>query len=76
MQIGQRQKTRKGVQISFLELLLEKEQDQSTIAELTKAVEYSKNIEYFRHPNIPQSIPDEHVWNDAWYDESRKAGLH
>ena len=30
-----------------------------------------KNTEYFRHPNIPQSIPDEHVWNDAWYDEKR-----
>ncbi|MGH1522491.1 MAG: hypothetical protein ACRBB2_09125 [Nitrosopumilus sp.] len=43
------------------------------IGELTKAIEYSKNTEYFRHPNIPQSIPDEHVWNDAWYDESRKA---
>ena len=71
MQIGQRQKTRKGVQVPFLEALLEKEQDQSTIAELTKAIEYSKNTEYFRHPNTPQSIPDEHVWNDAWYDEKR-----
>ena len=71
MQLRQEKKIRKGVQIPFLEKLLEKEQDQSAIAELTKAVKYSKNIEFFRHPNIPQSIPDEHVWNDAWYDEKR-----
>ena len=74
MLLGQRQeKIRKGVQVPFLESLLEKEQDESIITELTKAVEYSKNTEYFRHPNIPSSIPDEHVWNDAWYDEPRKA---
>ncbi len=75
MQIGQRQKTRKGVQVPFLESLLEKEEDQSTITEITKALEYSKNTEFFRHPNIPSSIPDEHVWNDAWYDEKRKAWI-
>jgi len=45
----------------------------SNIVELTKAIEYSKKMEYFRHPNIPQSIPDEHIWNDAWYDEKRNA---
>ena len=102
MQIGQRQKTRKGVQVPFLEKLLDenktnlahaesqfdgtegKQQERlsvlekinkakSNIEEITKAVEYSKNTEYFRHPNIPQSIPDEHIWNDAWYDEPRKA---
>ena len=72
MLLGQKQdKIRKGVQAPFLELLLEKEHDQYTIAEITKAIEYSKNTEFFRHPNIPQSIPDEHVWNDAWYDEKR-----
>jgi len=43
----------------------------SNIAELTNAIEYSKKMEYFRHPNIPQSIPDEHIWNDCWYDEER-----
>jgi len=102
MQIGQRQKTRKGVQVPFLEKLLDenktnlvqaesqfdgtegKQQERlsvlekinrakTAIEEITKAIEYSKNTEYFRHPNIPQSIPDEHVWNDAWYDEPRKA---
>ena len=74
MLLGQKQdKIRKGVQIPFLESLLEKSQDESTIEEITKAIEYSKNIEYFRHPNIPTSIPDEHIWNDAWYDEKRKA---
>ena len=100
MQIGQRQKTRKGVQVPFLEKLLDenkanlaqaesqfdgtegKQQERlqvlekinkakTTIEELTKAIEYSKNTEYFRHPNIPTSIPDECVWNDAWYDEPR-----
>ena len=76
MLIGQKQeKTRKGVQIPFLESLLEKEQDESTITEITKAIEYSKNTEYFRHPNIPRPIPDEHVWNDCWYDEPRKAWI-
>ena len=34
-----------------------------------------KIAEYFRYPNIPQSIPDKHVWNDAWYDEPRKAWI-
>ena len=45
----------------------------SNIAELTKAIEYSENIEFFRHPNIPNTIPEEHIWNDAWYDEKRNA---
>jgi len=45
----------------------------SNITELTKAIEYSKKMEYFRHPNIPQNIPDEHIWNDCWYDEERNA---
>jgi len=102
MQLRQRQKTRKGVQVPFLEKLLDenktnlsqaesqfdgtegKQQERlsvlekinkakTAIEEITKAIEYSKNTEYFRHPNIPQSIPDEHIWNDAWYDEPRKA---
>ena len=102
MQLRQEKKTRKGVQIPFLEKLLDanktnlaqaesqfngtegKQQERlqvlekinkakSNIEEITNAIEYSKNTEYFRHPNIPQSIPDEHVWNDAWYDEPRKA---
>jgi len=96
------QKIRQGVQVSFLEEMLQENQKalevqesifdstegkqqerlqvlekinkaKSNISELTKAIEYSKNMEYFRHPNIPQSIPDEHIWNDAWYDEPRKA---
>lgn len=25
-----------------------------------------------RHKSIPKKIPDKHIWNDAWYDESRK----
>lgn len=102
MLLGQKQKTRKGVQVPFLEKLLDenktklgqaesqfentegKQQERlqvlekiskakTNIEEITKAIEYSKNTEYFRHPNIPQSIPDEHVWNDSWYDEPRKA---
>ena len=100
MQLGQKQKTRKGVQVPFLEKLLDENKTslaqaksefdgtegkqkerlsvlekinkaKTAIEELTKAIEYSKNTEYFRHPNIPQSIPDEHVWNDAWFDEKR-----
>jgi len=45
----------------------------SNIAELTKTLDYSKKMEFFRHPNVPQNIPDEHIWNDAWYDEKRNA---
>jgi hypothetical protein len=45
----------------------------SNIAELRKAIEYSKKMEFFRHPNIPSTIPDEHIWNDCWYDEKRHA---
>lgn len=45
----------------------------SNIVELTKAIEYSKKMEFFRHPNIPHDISDEHIWNDAWYDEKRNA---
>ena len=96
------QKSRKGVQIPFLEKIqkenqktLEQLEDsfdnttakqqekletlekiskiKSNITELTKAIEHSKKMEYFRHPNIPQSIPDGHIWNDAWYDEKRNA---
>ena len=98
----QNQKFRQGVQIPFLEAMLQENQKaleeqedlfdgtagkqqerlqvlekineaKTNISELTKAIEYSKNMEYFRHPNIPSSIPDEHIWNDAWYDEKRKA---
>jgi len=47
----------------------------SNITELTKAIEYSKKMEFFRHPNIPQNIPDEHIWNDAWYDDKRSAWI-
>lgn len=25
-----------------------------------------------RHPSVPENIPDEYVWNDAWYDASRE----
>ena len=45
----------------------------SNIVELTKAIDYSKKTEYFRHPNIRSTIPDEHIWNDCWYDEKRNA---
>jgi len=45
----------------------------SNITELTKAIEYSEKMEFFRHPNIPQAISDEHIWNDCWYDEKRKS---
>ncbi len=60
-----------GKQQERLSVLEKINKAKSNIEELTKAVEYSKNTEYFRHPNIPSSIPDEHVWNDAWYDEKR-----
>ena len=104
MLLGQRQKIRKGVQVPFLEKLLDenktnlaqaesqfdgtegKQQERlhvlekinkakTAIEELTKAIEYSKNTEYFRHPNIPTSIPDEHIWNDSWYDEKRNGWI-
>jgi len=96
------QKSRKGVQVPFLEKMLKENQKvleqlensfdettgkqqerltviekiskvKSNIAELTKAIEYSKKMEFFRHPNIPQNFPDEHIWNDCWYDEGRNA---
>ena len=94
------QKFRVGVQVQFLEKMLQENQKtlehlkndfdkttgkqqerlqtlekiseiKSNITELTKAIEYSKNMEFFRHPNIPQNISDEHIWNDAWYDDKR-----
>ena len=98
------QKSRKGVQVPFLDKMLKENQNtleqlensfddtagkqqerldtiekiskiKSNIEEITKAVQYSKNTEFFRHPNIPQNIPDEHIWNDAWYDEKRNAWI-
>jgi len=62
-----------GKQQERLQVLEKINKAKTNIAELTKAIEYSKNMEYFRHPNIPSSIPDEHIWNDCWYDEPRKA---
>lgn len=62
-----------GKQQERLQALEKISKAKSNIAELTKAIEYSKKMEYFRHPNIPQNIPDEHIWNDAWYDEKRNA---
>ncbi len=60
-----------GKQQERLQVLEKINKTKTNIEEISKAMEYSKNTEYFRHPNIPQSIPDEHVWNDAWYDEKR-----
>ena len=62
-----------GKQQERLQVLEKINKAKTNISELTKAIEYSKNMEYFRHPNIPRSIPDECIWNDAWYDEPRKA---
>jgi len=62
-----------GKQQERLQVLEKINKAKSNISELTNTIEYSKNTEYFRHPNIPQSIPDEHIWNDAWYDEKRNA---
>ena len=60
-----------GKQQERLQVLEKINAAKTAISELTKAIEYSKNMEYFRHPNIPRSIPDEYIWNDAWYDEKR-----
>ena len=62
-----------GKQQERLEQIEKISKAKSIITELEKAIEYSKNTEFFRHPNIPQNIPDEHIWNDAWYDEKRNA---
>lgn len=62
-----------GKQQERLQVLEKINKVKSNIIELTKAIEYSKNMEYFRHPNIPNTIPDEHIWNDAWFDEKRNA---
>jgi len=62
-----------GKQLERLQAIEKTSKVKSNITELTKAIEYSKKREYFRHPNIPQNIPDEHIWNDAWYDEKRNA---
>ena len=96
------QKSRKGVQVPFLDKMLKENQNtleqlensfdgtagkqqerldtiekiskiKSNIAEITKAVQHSKNTEFFRHPNIPKNIPDEQIWNDAWYDKKQNA---
>ena len=61
----------KGKQQERLQAIEKISKTKSNITELTKAIEYSKKMEYFRHPNIPNTIPDEHIWNDAWYDEKR-----
>ena len=60
-----------GKQQERLQVIEKISKTKSSIVELTKAIEYSKNVEFFRHPNIPQNISDEHIWNDAWYDEKR-----
>ena len=62
-----------GKQQERLQAIEKMSKTKSNITELTKAIEYSKKMEYFRHPNIPNTIPDEHIWNDAWYDEKRNA---
>ena len=62
-----------GKQQERLQVLEKINKAKTNISELTKAIEYSQNMEYLRHPNIPRSIPDEHIWNDAWYDEPRNA---
>ena len=43
------------------------------ISGLSEAIELVKTQIFFRNPNVPNTIPDEHVWNDCWYDETRKA---
>jgi len=60
-----------GKQQERLQALEKISKIKSNITELTKAIEYSKKMEFFRHPNIPQNISDEHIWNDTWYDEKR-----
>ncbi len=62
-----------GKQQEILQTLEKISKTKSNISELITAIDYSKNTEYFRHLNIPQNIPDEHIWNDAWYDEKRNA---
>ena len=62
-----------GKQQERLEVIEKISKVKSNIEELEKAIEYSKEMDFFRHPNIPQNISDEHVWNDAWYDEKRNA---
>jgi len=62
-----------GKQQEILEIIEKISKIKSNITELVKAIEYSKKMEFFRHPNISQNIPDEHIWNDAWYDEKRNA---
>jgi hypothetical protein len=43
------------------------------ISGLSEAIKFVKTQIFFRNSNIPKSIPDEHVWNDCWYDKTRKA---
>ena len=62
-----------GKQLERLQAIEKISKVKSNITELEKAIEYSKNTEFFRHPNIPSTIPDEHVWNDCWYDEKKNA---
>jgi len=40
---------------------------------LSEAIELTMTQIFFRNPNVPTGIPDKHVWNDCWYDETRKA---
>ena len=62
-----------GKQQERLDTIEKISKTKSNILELEKAIEYSKKMEFFRHPNIPQSIPDEHIWNDVWYNKKRNA---
>jgi len=64
-----------GKQLERLQAIEKTSKIKSNITELTKAIEYSNKMEFFRHPNIPQNIPDKHIWNDAWYDEKRNAWI-
>ena len=43
------------------------------ISGLSETIELVKTQIFFRNPNIPTGIPDERVWNDCWYDETRNA---
>ena len=60
-------------QQSTLNVLEEINKTKQDIENTEKNLECSKEMIHVRSDKVPKDIADHNVWNDCWYDESRKA---